>query len=93
MIAIQVSLYPIGEKDIDKKLNIFWKILRAENINFKITPLNTVVWSAAGEEEEKLYNAVFKAYRMVRKTCPAVMVSTITTGDKTDIDRLLKFLK
>jgi len=107
MIAIQVSLYPIGEKDIDKKLNIFWETLRDENIKFKITPLSTIIWSetadkeTAGDEkdieedkeEEKLYNAVFKAYRMVRRTCPAVMVSTITTGDKVRIDRLLKFLK
>jgi uncharacterized protein YqgV (UPF0045/DUF77 family) len=90
MIAIQVSLYPIGEKDIDEKLNIFWEALKAENINFKITPLSTITWSV---EEEKLYNSVFKAYKKVRKICPAVMVSTITTGDESDIENLLKFLK
>jgi len=45
------------------------------------------------KEEEKLYNAVFKAYRMVRRTCPAGVVSTITTGDKVHIEKLLKFLK
>ncbi|MBM3708464.1 MAG: hypothetical protein FJW69_09070 [Actinobacteria bacterium] len=110
MIAIQVSLYPIGEKDIDEKLNIFWETLRAENINFKITPLSTIIWSEAADietagdekekaekvedrEEEKLYNSVLKAYMMVRRTCPAVMVSTITTGDKISIEKLLKFLK
>jgi uncharacterized protein YqgV (UPF0045/DUF77 family) len=42
MIAIQVSLYPIGEKDIESKLKVFWDILKNENIDFKITPLSTI---------------------------------------------------
>ncbi len=53
MIAIQVSLYPLGQEDIDSVLKIFWDVLKQENIDYRITPLSTVVW---GEDEEYLYN-------------------------------------
>lgn len=90
MIAIQVSLYPIGEKDIESKLKVFWDILKNENIDFKITPLSTITWS---EDEDKLYNIIFKAYKAVRKTSRAVMVTTTTTGDELAVKELLNFLK
>lgn len=90
MIAIQVSLYPLGEKDINSRLNVFWEILRKENIDFKITPLSTITWS---DNEEKLYSVIFKAYKKVRKTSRAVMVTTITTGTDQEIKQLLNFLK
>lgn len=90
MIIMQVSLYPLGEKNIDKKLNIFWELLEKENLNYKITPLSTLVW---GNDEENLYNIIFKAYQTVRKNCPAVMVLTMATGDKVEIDKLIGFLK
>jgi uncharacterized protein YqgV (UPF0045/DUF77 family) len=90
MIAIQVSLYPIGEKDIEKPLNIFWNVLKDEKINYKITPLSTITW---GSNEEKLYTAVYKAYKEARKICRAVMVTTLTTGEEKEIDILLQFLK
>jgi uncharacterized protein YqgV (UPF0045/DUF77 family) len=89
MIAIQISLYPIGEKDIDSKLNIFWDILKEENIDFKITPLSTITWS---DDEDKLYSIVFKAYKKVRETSRAVMITTITTGNDQEIKQLLNFL-
>ena len=89
MIAIQVSLYPLGEKDIKKSLNDFWNILKEENINHKVTPLSTITW---GEDEDKLYQAIYKAYKKARETSPAVMVTTLTTGDEKQIGELLNFL-
>jgi len=89
MIAIQVSLYPIGEKDVESKLNVFWDILKSENIDFKITPLSTITWS---EDEDKLYSVIYKAYKKVRETCRSVMVTTTTTGNEADIQKLLNFL-
>lgn len=90
MIAIQVSFYPIGEKDIKKPLDTFWKVLKDENINYKITPLSTTAW---GDSEEKLYNTIYKAYKKARENGPAVMVTTLTTGKKSEINELLSFLK
>ena len=90
MIAIQVSLYPIGEKDIKKSLDSFWNILKDENINHKITPLSTITW---GDDEEKLYQAIYKAYKKARENSPAVMVTTLTTGDKKQIGELLDYLQ
>ena len=89
MIAIQVSLYPVGQVDFIKPLNTFWKTLMDKNINHKITPLSTITWD---EDEDMLYNAIFEAYRKARKAGPAVMVTTVTTGDKDRIDELLNFL-
>jgi uncharacterized protein YqgV (UPF0045/DUF77 family) len=89
MIAIQVSLYPIGEKDIDKPLNIFWNVLKEEKINYKITPLSTITWDS---DEEKLYTAIYKAYKEARKMCHAVMVTTLTTGEEKEIGSLMQFL-
>ena len=89
MIAIQVSLYPIGEKDIESKLNVFWDTLKNENIDFKITPLSTITWS---DDEDKLYSIIFKAYKKVRETSRAVMVTTTTMGSESDIKTLLNFL-
>ena len=89
MIAIQVSLYPIGEKDIESKLKVFWDILKNENIDFKITPLSTIAWS---DNEDKLYNIIFIAYKKVRETSRSVMVTTITTGNELEIKQLLNFL-
>ncbi|MHB1346778.1 MAG: hypothetical protein ACYCXK_04730 [Candidatus Humimicrobiaceae bacterium] len=89
MIAIQVSLYPIGEKDIESKLNVFWDTLKNENIDFKITPLSTITWS---DDEDKLYGIIFKAYKKVRETSRAVMVTTTTIGSESDIKTLLNFL-
>ena len=90
MIALQVSLYPIGEKDITKPLNAFWKFLKEENINYKITPLSTITW---GKDEEKLYMTICKAYQKAREMGPAVMVITLTTGGKKEINKLLSFLQ
>ncbi len=90
MIAIQVSLYPLGEKDIDSKLKVFWDILKNENINFKITPLSTIAWS---DNEEQLYSIIFKAYKKVRENSRAVMVTTTTTGNEQEIKQLLNFLE
>ena len=89
MIAIQVSLYPIGEKDIESKLKIFWDILKNKNVDFKITPLSTIAWS---KNEDKLYSIIFKAYKKVRESSRAVMVTTITTGNDLEINELLNFL-
>ena len=89
MIAIQVSLYPIGEKDVESKLNVFWDTLKSENIDFKITPLSTIAWS---NDEDKLYSVIYKAYKKVRETCRSVMVTTTTTGNEADIQKLLNFL-
>lgn len=90
MIAIQVSLYPIGEKDIKKSLDNFWNVLREENINYKVTPLSTITWS---DDEDKLYQAIYKAYKKARKISPVVMVMTLTTGDKERIGELLDYLQ
>lgn len=90
MIAIQVSFYPIGEKDIEKPLNAFWEVLKSENINYKITPLSTITWD---NDEDKLYNTIYKAYKEARENGPAVMITTLTTGDKGEINKLLGFLK
>lgn len=89
MIAIQVSLYPIDEKDVESKLNVFWDTLKSENIDFKITPLSTITWS---DDEDKLYSVIYKAYKKVRETCRSVMVTTTTTGNEADIQKLLNFL-
>ncbi len=89
MIAIQISLYPLEQKDIKKSLDVFWGILKENNINHRITPLSTITWD---DDEDRLYNNIFKAYREARKAGPAVMVSTVTTGDKDRIDELLGFL-
>jgi uncharacterized protein YqgV (UPF0045/DUF77 family) len=89
MIAIQVSLYPLGREDIDSVLNIFWDALKQENIDYRITPMSTVVWA---EDEENLYNTVFNAYKRAREKGPAVMVQTLTTGDRSRIDELIGYL-
>ena len=89
MIAIQVSLYLVGQVDFIKPLNAFWKVLKDKNINHKITPLSTITWD---KDEDMLYSAIFDAYRKAREAGPAVMVTTITTGDKDHIDELLNFL-
>lgn len=89
MIAIQISLYPLEQGDIKKPLDIFWNILKKYNIDYKITPLSTIAW---GNDEDKLYNIIFEAYKKARKAGPAVMVSTITIGDAERIKELLEFL-
>ncbi|MCJ7665445.1 MAG: Ykof family thiamine-binding protein [Actinobacteria bacterium] len=89
MIAIQVSLYPVGQEDYVKTLNAFWDVLKQNNINYKITPLSTITWD---EDEDMLYGTIFEAYRKARQSGPAVMVTTVTTGDKHRIDELLNFL-
>ena len=89
MIAIQVSLYPVGQVDFIKPLNAFWKVLKEKNINHKITPLSTITWD---KDEDRLYDTIFEAYRKAREAGPAVMVTTVTTGDKDHIDELLSFL-
>lgn len=89
MIAIQVSLYPLGKDDIDIHLKRFWDLLRQEGIDFRVTPMSTLVY---GQDEEKIYDSLFRAYRSVRKESRAVMVTTLTTGNKQEIDKLLGFL-
>ncbi len=89
MIVIQVSLYPVGQVDFTGPLNAFWEVLKEKNINYKITPLSTITWD---EDEDRLYNTIFEAYRKAREAGTAVMVTTVTTGDKDRIDELLNFL-
>ena len=89
MIAIQVSLYPLQQADIDLALEEFWKVLKQEKIKHRITPLSTMIWS---EDEESLYNTVFKAYKKAREKGPAVMVQTLITAEKKRVDELLDYL-
>ena len=89
MIIMQISIYPLGKKDIADKLNIFWDFLRNEKVNFKITALSTIAWS---DDEDKLYDLVWQAYKKVRKTVNAVMVTTTTTGNEKKIKQLLDYL-
>jgi len=89
MIAIQVSLYPVGQEDYIKTINAFWDVLKQKKINYKITPLSTITWD---EDEDMLYGTIFEAYRIAREAGPAVMITTVTTGDREKIDELLNFL-
>jgi uncharacterized protein YqgV (UPF0045/DUF77 family) len=89
MIAIQVSLYPLQQADIEPALEEFWKVLKQEEIKHRITPLSTVIWS---EDEEHLYNAVFTAYKKAREKGSAVMVQTLITAEKKRVDELLSYL-
>ncbi len=88
MITMQINIYPLGEKDIGAKLNIFWDFLRNEKINFKVTALSTIAWS---DDEDKLYDIVFQAYKKVRKTGNAIMITTTTTGNEQEIKQLLNY--
>lgn len=90
MIAIQVSLYPLQQEDISKSLEVFWGMLRDNGIKYRITPLSTITWD---NDEERLYGIIFDAYRKAREEGPAVMVSTVTTGDKDRIDELIEYVK
>jgi uncharacterized protein YqgV (UPF0045/DUF77 family) len=72
------------------KLKVFWDILKNENIDFKITPLSTIAWS---DNEDKLYSVIFDAYKAVRETSRAVMVTTTTTGNEMEIKQLLNFVE
>lgn len=89
MIAVQISLYPLEQGDINKTLEIFWNVLKENKINHRITPLSTLSW---GDDEDYLYNVIFKAYRKARKEGPAVMVTTTVTADKGRISELLDYL-
>jgi uncharacterized protein YqgV (UPF0045/DUF77 family) len=90
MIAIQVSLYPLEQEDINRALEIFWEYLRENDIDHRITPLSTLAW---GEDEDHLYKMIFKAYKEARKQGPVVMVTTVTTAGKARISELLGYLK
>ena len=85
---MQISIYPLGEKDIAGKLNIFWDFLRNEKVDFKVTALSTIAWA---DDEDKLYNIVFQAYKEVRKKSNAAMVTTTTTGNEQEIKQLLNY--
>lgn len=89
MIAIQVSLYPLQQADIEIALEEFWKVLKKEKIDHRITPLSTVIWN---EDEEYLYNIILKAYKKARKKGPAVMVQTLITAEKKRVSELLNYL-
>ena len=88
MIAIQVSLYPLEQEDIKRSLKIFWDVLKENNVDHRITPLSTITW---GDDEEGLYDIIFSAYQKARKGGPAVMVSTLVTGDEGRIRELLEY--
>ena len=89
MIAVQVSLYPLQQADIDQALEEFWKVLKQENIEHRITPLSTLIWS---EDEQHLYNTIFAAYKKARGKGPAVLVQTLITAEKKRVDELLGYL-
>jgi len=85
---MQISLYPLGEKNIASKLNIFWGFLRNKKVDFKVTALSTIAWAG---DEDKLYDTVYKAYKKVRKTGNTVMITTTTTGNEQEIKQLLNY--
>ncbi len=89
MIALQASLYPVGQEDIEPALKAFWQALDKQGIDYKVTPLSTISW---GDDEKMVYDAVFSAYRQARKAGHAVMVTTLTTGQEEDIGKLLDYL-
>jgi uncharacterized protein YqgV (UPF0045/DUF77 family) len=90
MIAIQVSLYPLEQEDINRSLEVFWDVLKENGIDYRITPLSTVTW---GEDEDLLYNTIYKAYKEARKEGPAVMVTTLVSAHKDRVSELLDYLK
>ena len=89
MIAVQISLYPVRQQNIDEALDAFWASLGRQMVKYKINPLSTVAWS---QDEDQLYQSIFKAYQAARKHGNAVMVTTLTTGTEKEASELLKFL-
>lgn len=98
MIIIQVSLYPTGTAHIEELVQIFWDELKNQNIEFKVTPMSTVIIyppinnkDNAEIDEEKALMSVFKAYKKARLKGKAVIVLTLTTGTKEELKKTLEF--
>ncbi|NLI55759.1 hypothetical protein GX420_02055, partial [bacterium] len=57
MVGAQISIYPLREKTLTDKLNIFWEELEKRDIKYEINSFATILWA---EEDElfKLLNDV-----------------------------------
>ena len=44
MIAVQISLYPVRQQNIDETLDAFWASLGRKMVKYKINPLSKVTW-------------------------------------------------
>ncbi len=75
MILLQVSIYPIGDCKIDETLNIFWDNLKRKKINFKITPLSTIIWSEEEMTQKISQNNIKKNLHLIEKDHEQVLLS------------------
>ncbi|MEO0202135.1 MAG: hypothetical protein ABIL37_00220 [candidate division WOR-3 bacterium] len=65
MTKAQVSLYVFNyDGDRGEVIREFWKIMKSYDLSFKANAFSTIIWS---EDENKLFEAIFQAFKQLKK--------------------------
>jgi len=86
MIGIQVSIYPLREKEISPALNKFWEKLKESELKFEVNSFATIIWG----EEDRIFDFLKDVWKEVTKDRSVVMVVTLSNACTPDfkLDRL-----
>lgn len=75
-VSAQVSLYPLGQADLEPAIAEIWKALAAHGLDYTPGPMSTLVWG----DDDAILAALRDGFRRAAELGPAVLVITLTNA-------------
>jgi uncharacterized protein YqgV (UPF0045/DUF77 family) len=75
-ISAQISLYPLGQNDINPAVQAFIDTLCSEGLECEVGAMSTLVWG----DDEQVLSALREAYRAATAFGPAVLHVTLSNA-------------
>lgn len=75
-VSAQVSLYPLGQEDLEPAIAEIWKALAARGLDYTPGPMSTLTWG----DDEAVLGALRDGFRRAAELGPAVLVITLTNA-------------
>lgn len=75
-VSAQVSLYPLGQEDLNPAIAEVWNALAAHGLDYTPGPMSTLVWG----DDDAILAALRDGFRRAAELGPAVLVITLTNA-------------
>ena len=75
-ISAQISLYPLGQKDLAPAIEAVWDVLKERDLPFEAGTMSTVTWGS----DEEVFSALREAFARAAEYGHAVMVITVSNA-------------
>jgi uncharacterized protein YqgV (UPF0045/DUF77 family) len=75
-VSAQVSLYPLGQEDLEPAIRAIWQAMGAHALEYKPGPMSTLTWG----DDDAVLEALKDGFRRAVELGPAVLIITLTNA-------------